>query len=55
MTKKELIDRLARFKDDDCVIIGDMKTGWSNTGEIKQEGDCICLMEDMTRPFSSDN
>lgn len=55
MTKRELIEALGEFNDDDCAIIGDMASGWSNTGEIKQEGSCICIMEDMTRPFSSDN
>jgi hypothetical protein len=55
MTKKELVNALANFEDDDCVIVGDKETGWSNLGEIKQEGSCICLMEDRTRPFSSDN
>jgi hypothetical protein len=55
MTKRELLTALQYFPDDDCVIIGDYKTGWSNIHEVKQEGSIICITEDRTRPFSSDN
>ena len=55
MTKHELIERLSKFQDADCVIIGDRDKGWSNLGVVKQEGSCICIMVDNTRPFSSDN
>jgi len=53
-TVKELKEMLDKFNDHDCVIIGDKDTGWSNAGELKQEGSCVCIMRDDYRPFSSD-
>ena len=53
-TVKELKEMLDKFNDDDCVIIGAKRTGWSNIGELKQEGSCVCIMRDDYRPFSSD-
>lgn len=56
MTRDELVIKLIRdFKPDDIVIIGDSKTGWSNIGEVKQDGCSIAIMFDITRVFSSDN
>ena len=52
-TVKELKDRLDKFNDDDIVIIGDNKTGWSNIGELKQEGSSVCITNDDYLPFST--
>lgn len=55
MTKLELIKALEQFNDDSIVIIGDSNTGWSNIGELKNDGSSIAIMSDYTLPFSSDN
>jgi len=54
VTKAELIKALDKFDDDYVVVIGDSETGWSNIGELKQDGCCISIMEDMSRPFTSE-
>ena len=54
MTKLELMKALEDFDDDDCVIIGDFDSGWSNIEEVKQDGSCISIMQDFGRPFTSD-
>ena len=55
MTKKELIKALEPFRDNDVIIFGDWKTGWSNVKELKADGCCISIMEDQAKPFTSDN
>lgn len=46
MTKRDLIKALEEYNDDDVVIIGCSKSGWSNIEELKQDGSCISIMED---------
>jgi hypothetical protein len=56
MTKNELIKALENFDGDDVVILMDSDgLGWTNIGEVKKDGACIAILEDNTRPFSSDN
>ena len=55
MTKEQFVKMLDKFDDDDIIVIGDWDRGWCNIDDVKKIGSVICIMEDMTRPFSSDN
>lgn len=54
MTKRELIEAMEGMPEDYVVIIGDRESGWCNIGGVKIEGCCVSIMEDYSRPFSSD-
>lgn len=53
MTKSELIKALAVFHDDAIVIMGDQENGWSNIGEVVNDGVCISLKPEHQPVFSN--
>ncbi len=55
MTVRETIKELEKFNDDDIVTIGTSKEGWTNIETIEQDGCCVAITEEKTRPFTSDN
>lgn len=55
MLKYELIKALENFDDDAPVVIGDAELGWCNIDEVKNEKGTACIMQDYSRPFTSDN
>ena len=55
MTKGQFVKMLDEFDDNDIIVIGDWDKGWCNIDNVKKISSAICIMEDMIRPFSSDN
>lgn len=53
MTKKDLIDRLKQFSDDDVIIIG-YDEGWSNIEKVEKQGHNIALLQEKY-PVFNDN
>lgn len=54
MTKKELIERMELFDDDDVAIIMDGRGGWCNIEKVVKKGSSIALIQEEL-PVFSDN
>ena len=54
MTKKELLQQLEPFNDDDIIIVVDETGGWDNIKEIEKEGCCINIIFGGGSPFSDE-
>ena len=53
-TKKELIDMLKDYDDDDVVICVDEEGGWDNIKEVRQDGSVIAILFGGGSPFSKE-
>ena len=49
MTKKELVEELEKFDDDDVVICIDEQGNWDNIKNLEKDGDTIEIIRDTSR------
>jgi hypothetical protein len=54
MTKKELIEALQLFNDDDVVVCMDEHGGWDNIQYLKETGSTIVIVFGGGSPFSDE-
>ena len=54
MTKKELIEALKDFDDDDIVICMDFQGAWDNIEKVKKWNYDICIVFGGGSPFSDE-
>ena len=52
MTNKELICKLEKFSDDDCILLSDSDGGWANLDKVILDGNCIMLVMEKYPLFS---